>query len=51
MKKHLQLIAVSHVDDVIGQALVRKPEPIEWEEAPEPVAAAPGASASASLTH
>ena len=51
VKKHLKLIPVSHVDDVIGQALVRKPEPIEWEEAPEPVAAAPGAAAAASLPH
>ncbi len=51
VKKHLQLIAVSHVDEVIGQALVRKPEPIEWEEAAEPIAAAPGAPTAASLTH
>ena len=40
VKKHLKLIPVSHVDEVIGQALVRKPEPIEWEEPPEPVQAA-----------
>ena len=50
VKKHLKLIPVSHVDDVIVQALVRKPEPIEWEEAPEPVAAAPGSGAT-SLPH
>ena len=50
VKKQLQLIAVSHVDDVIGQALVRRPDPIEWEEA-EPVAAAAGSAGSASLTH
>ena len=51
VKKHLQLIAVSHVDDVIGQALVRKPDPIEWEEEAEPVAAAAGPIGAASLTH
>ena len=51
VKKHLQLIAVSHVDEVIGQALVRKPEPIEWEEAAEPVATAAGPPTAASLTH
>jgi ATP-dependent Lon protease len=33
---------VNHVDEVIARALVRKPEPIEWEEPPEapPAAAA-----------
>ena len=37
VKKHLQIIPVAHVDAVIHQALVRKPEPIEWIEPPEPV--------------
>ena len=37
VRKALKLIPVSHVDDVIGQALVRRPEAIEWEEPPEPV--------------
>jgi ATP-dependent Lon protease len=32
VKKNLTLIPVAHVDDVIGQALVRKPVPIEWTE-------------------
>ena len=41
VKKHLKLIPVAHVDDVIAQALVRKPEPIEWVEPPEPAAAEP----------
>ena len=40
VKKDLQLIPVAHVDDVIAQALVRKPEAIEWVEPPEPVAVA-----------
>jgi ATP-dependent Lon protease len=37
VKKHLKLIPVADVDDVIAQALVRKPEAIEWQEPPEPV--------------
>jgi ATP-dependent Lon protease len=41
VRKALTLIPVAHVDDVIGQALVRRPEAIEWEEPPEPVAAVP----------
>ena len=28
---------VADVDEVIAQALARRPEPIEWEEPPEPV--------------
>ena len=41
VRKHLKIIAVSHVDEVIGQALVRRPEAIEWQEPSEPVQAAP----------
>jgi ATP-dependent Lon protease len=36
VKKHLKLVPVAHVDEVIAQALVRKPEPIEWVEPPDP---------------
>jgi len=39
VRKALKIIAVSHVDQVISQALVRVPEPITWvepEEAPVP---------------
>jgi len=36
VKKGLKIIPVSHVDEVIAAALVRKPEPITWEEPPEP---------------
>lgn len=39
VKKGLSLVPVSHVDEVIGQALVRKPEAITWaepEETPAP---------------
>jgi len=35
VKKHLKLIPVAEVDQVIAEALVRRPEPIEWEEPPE----------------
>jgi ATP-dependent Lon protease len=45
--KVLKLIPVSHVDEVIMQALVRKPEPIEWDEPADPVTpVAPAAGAS-----
>ncbi len=35
VKKGLTIKAVSHVDEVISTALVRKPEAISWEEPPE----------------
>ncbi len=50
VKKAIKLIAVSHADEVISQALARTPEPIEWVEPPEPVAVAQPA-AGASLPH
>ena len=50
VKKHLKILPVAHVDEVIAQALVRKPEPIEWEEPTEPVTPVPG-SDGASLPH
>ena len=50
VKKHLTIIPVAHADDVIRQALARKPEPIEWEEPPEPVAKPP-VEAGVALTH
>ncbi len=51
VKRALTLIPVSHADDVIGQALVRRPEAIEWEEPAEPIAAGPGEATGASLPH
>jgi len=51
VKRALTLIAVSHVDDVIGQALVRKPIAIEWEEPAEPIAKATAEATAASLPH
>ena len=51
VKTALTLIPVSHVDDVIGQALVRRPEAIEWEEPPEPIVKSAVEPVAASLTH
>ena len=52
VKKNLKLIPVADVDEVIGQALVRKPEPIEWVEPPEVTAEpAKAEGAAASLPH
>ena len=39
VKKGLTINPVSHVDEVIARALVRKPEAIEWTEPPEPAPA------------
>jgi ATP-dependent Lon protease len=39
VKAGLTIIPVSHVRDVLARALVRKPEPIEWDEAAEEAAA------------
>ncbi|MEP2845775.1 MAG: S16 family serine protease, partial [Alphaproteobacteria bacterium] len=36
VKSGLDIIPVSRMDDVIRQALVRPPEPIEWDESKEP---------------
>jgi ATP-dependent Lon protease len=51
VKKNLTLVPVAHVDDVIAQALVRKPEAIEWTEPPDPdpVVATPVAPAPAAI--
>jgi ATP-dependent Lon protease len=52
VKKNLKLIPVADVDEVIAQALVRRPEAIEWEEPAEPpVPTTQPAETSASLTH
>ena len=32
MKKALQIVPVSMVDEVLRRALVRQPEPVEWTE-------------------
>ena len=51
VKKGMTIIAVSHVDEVIGKALVRKPEPIDWEEQPDEIAVAADITKAASLPH
>ncbi|MEL6548667.1 MAG: endopeptidase La [Pseudomonadota bacterium] len=40
VKEGLKIIPVSHVSDVLAQALTDVPEPIEWDEAAEEAAAA-----------
>ena len=52
VKKHLKLIPVADVDEVIAQALAKRPIPIEWEEPPEGPVPAPAAQpAPVSLPH
>ncbi len=51
VKKGLKLIPVADVDEVIAQALVRRPEAIEWEEPAEPVTPPKSVEATASLPH
>jgi ATP-dependent Lon protease len=36
VKSGLEIIPVAHMDQVLEHALIRKPEPIEWDEADEP---------------
>ena len=50
VKKGLKIIPVADVDEVIAQALARRPIPIEWEEPAEPVVAT-AQPAVASLPH
>jgi ATP-dependent Lon protease len=40
IKKNLEIVPVSRMDDVLVRALVRKPEPILWEEEPAKLPAA-----------
>ena len=51
VKKALTIIPVSHVDQVISQALVRAPEPIEWDESPEDLAKTSEGGVAALLPH
>ena len=50
VKKGLKIVPVADVDEVIAQALARRPIPIEWEEPAEPVVVA-AQPAVASLPH
>ncbi len=52
VKKGLTIIPVAHVDEVVKNALVRQPTPIEWAEPAEEPAAKPApAVTEASLPH
>jgi ATP-dependent Lon protease len=51
VKKGLKIVPVSHVDEVIELALVRKPEPIEWEETPAEIKPAEEGAVSPGLPH
>jgi ATP-dependent Lon protease len=45
VKQGLEIIPVSHVSEVLKHALVRQPEPVEWDEEAEEAAAAARAEA------
>ena len=45
VKNGLEIVPVSHADEVLKHALVRMPEPIEWDEAAEEAAAKAAADA------
>ncbi len=47
VKAGLEIIPVTHVREVLARALVRAPEPVEWDEAAEEAAAAARAAARA----
>ena len=47
VKDGLEIIPVTHVREVLARALVRAPEPVEWDEAAEEAAAAAAAKAKA----
>jgi len=44
IKKGLDIIPVQRMDEVLDRALVRKPEPIEWDEASAKLAEAAAAA-------
>ncbi|MDZ4311269.1 MAG: endopeptidase La [Cypionkella sp.] len=49
VKQGLQIIPVTNVREVLAQALVRQPEPVEWDEAAEEAAAAARALSAGNL--
>ncbi|GAN79728.1 endopeptidase La [Acidocella aminolytica] len=51
VKKGLTILPVSHVDEVISKALVRAPEPIQWDDSPEELPKAPEGGVTALLPH
>ncbi len=38
MKNGLEIVPVSRMDEVLKHALIRQPEPVEWDEEAEPLA-------------
>ncbi len=51
VKKGLKIIPVASVDEVMREALVRLPQPIDWEEPAEPAAAKQETVAETRLAH
>ncbi|MGC1408771.1 MAG: endopeptidase La [Acetobacteraceae bacterium] len=51
VKRHLKIVPVADVDEVIAQALASRPEAIEWEEPAEPTPPPPPQQPAASLPH
>ncbi|WP_235692137.1 endopeptidase La [Elioraea tepida] len=51
VKKGLRIVPVSSMDEVMREALTRMPEPIAWEEPPEPPLTAGAAAGEARLAH
>ncbi|MDI3471634.1 MAG: ATP-dependent protease La Type I [Pseudolabrys sp.] len=41
IKKNLEIVPVQRMDEVLARALVRKPEPIEWDEASAKISGPP----------
>jgi ATP-dependent Lon protease len=41
IKKGLEIVPVSRMDEVLARAMTRKPEPIEWDETATTAPAAP----------
>jgi ATP-dependent Lon protease len=41
IKSGLEIIAVSRMDEVLARAMIRKPEPIEWDETTTTAATTP----------
>ncbi|MBE2276037.1 MAG: endopeptidase La [Rhodobacteraceae bacterium] len=46
VKEGMEIVPVSHVREVLARALVRQPEPVDWDEAAEEAAAAARKAAS-----
>jgi ATP-dependent Lon protease len=51
VKRHMKIVPVADVDEVIAQALASRPEAIEWEEPAEPTPPPPPQQPAASLPH